>query len=90
MRTIQTRNAGEVGSHKHRVEWALARALTAYEPRLVATEVPVVVSLGDGRIRRDAVLRYETESAANAEELTNIANAYISGWFDGLDKCSVR
>ena len=90
MRTLKTRTAGEVGSWKYRVEWALAKALTGYEHRIEVTEVPIKVDLGNGRIRHDAVLRYDAVGGACAEELERVADAYIFGWFASHDKFPVR
>ncbi len=90
MRTVKTRTAGEVGSHKYRVEWALAKALTGYEHRIEVTEVPIKSTRDDGSIRHNAVLRYDAVGGACAEELERLADAFINGWFASHDRFPVR
>ena len=88
MRTLKTRTAGEVGSWKYRVEWALAKALTGYEHRIEVTEVPIKSTRDDGSIRHDAVLRYDAIGGACAQK--RLVDAFINGWFASHKTFPVR
>ena len=77
---VMSRNAGEMGSWKHENEWALALAMTRFEPRLQAVEVKV----RDGA-RIHILVRYETAPGAGCTDeevarLRRFAAGYANAW----------